>query len=265
MLPIWHRSNIALSRISGKWALIRSKGERVLEKIVTLPIMESSEKERDLTLDEDAAKTMLEERGIHTPRRRVCTTRAEARTALAELSGVQTKPVVVKVLDAAFPHKSDVGGVHLNITSPTALESALDAIDRLAPDRPLRYLIEEMLPSGLELIIGGTRNPSFGPTILVGLGGVVAEVLHDVSLRLAPLTSADASEMLDELAGRALLDGYRGQAGTNRADLIQVLLTISNLLATHPEITELDINPLRATTGGLYALDALIILNDAQT
>ena len=92
------------------------------------------------------------------------------------------------MLDAAFPHKSDVGGVHLNITSPTALESALDAIDRLAPDRPLRYLIEEMLPSGLELIIGGTRNPSFGPTILVGLGGVVAEVLHDVSLRLAPLT-----------------------------------------------------------------------------
>lgn len=211
-------------------------------------------------LDEDAAKTLLEDLGIRTPRRRACRRREEARAALAELSTASGRPVVVKVLDAAITHKSDVGGVHLGITSPEALEKALDAIDRLTLGRQPRYLLEEMLPSGLELIVGGKRDVSFGPTVLVGLGGVLAEVLGDVALRLAPLTSADAAQMLDELAGRALLDGYRGQPGVNREELVKVLLAVSRLLLAHPEVAELDINPLRATSAGLYALDALVIL-----
>lgn len=107
----------------------------------------------------------------------------------------------------------------------------------------------------------GPFDVDFGPTVLLGLGGVPAEALGDVALGLAPLTATDdAAEMLDKLAGRALLDGYREQPAVNRAELIQVLVTVGQLLVEHPEIAELDINPLRNTSTRLYALDALLIL-----
>jgi acyl-CoA synthetase (NDP forming) len=211
-------------------------------------------------LDENETLALLEEVGIRTPLRRACSSRREAHEAMAEVKRATGRPVVVKVLDASIMHKSDVGGVYLGVDTAEDLEAALDAIDLLVADRPPRYLVEEMLLPGLELIVGGTRDASFGQTVLLGLGGVLAEALGDVALRLAPVTIADAAEMLDELAGHALLDGYRGQPGVNRAELIQVLVTVGQLLVKHPEIAELDINPLLNTRAGLYALDALIIL-----
>ncbi len=212
-------------------------------------------------LDENAAKALLAEVGIRTPLRRACSTRQEALVALAEVQQATGRSVVVKVLDASITHKSDVGGVFLDINTPAALEQAMDTIDRLVVEHRPHYLVEEMLPAGLELIIGGTRDATFGPTILLGLGGIIAEALGDVALRLAPLTPADAAEMLDELAGHKLLAGFRGQPPVNRSALIRMLLTISQLMLKHPEIVELDINPLRNTSTGLYALDALIILH----
>lgn len=211
-------------------------------------------------LDENEALVLLEEVGIRTPLRRACSSRREAHEAMAEVKRATGRPVVVKVLDASIMHKSDVGGVYLGVDTAADLEAALDAIDLLVADRPPRYLVEEMLPPGLELIVGGTRDGSLGPAVLLGLGGVLAEALGDVALRLAPLTIADAAEMLDELAGHALLDGYRGHPAVNRAELIQVLVAVGQLLVKYPEIAELDINPLLNTRAGLYALDALIIL-----
>jgi acetyltransferase len=211
-------------------------------------------------LDENEALALLEKVGIRTPLRRACSSRRKAQQAWAEVKATTSRPAVVKVLDASIMHKSEVGGVYLGVDTAADLEAALDAIDRLVADRPPRYLVEEMLPPGLELIVGGTHDASFGPAVLLGLGGVLAEALGDVALRLAPVTAADAAEMLDELAGHALLDGYRGQPAVNRAELIQVLVAVGQLLVEHSEIAELDINPLLNTHAGLYALDALIIL-----
>ncbi len=212
-----------------------------------------------MPLDEHAAKTLLEGMGIRTPPRRVCEGRAATHVAFAELRAAG-RPIVAKVLDATITHKTDVGGVYLNIRTPEELDRALDGIGRLTADGTVRCLLEEMASPGVELIVGGKRDPVFGPTVLLGLGGVAAEALGDVALRLAPLTAVDATGMLDSLAGRILLDGYRGQPQVNRDELVAVLQAVGQLLVAHPEIAELDINPLRVTTGGLLALDALVIL-----
>jgi acetyltransferase len=142
-----------------------------------------------------------------------------------------------------------------------ALEAALNAIDRLAAPGAARYLVEELLPPGVDLIVGGLRDPSFGPAVLVGLGGVVAEALADTAVRLAPLSAGDGHEMLAELGGRQLLDGFRGGPAVDRDELVGVLRTVGELLCAHPEIAELDVNPLRATGEGLIAADALIVLD----
>ncbi len=205
-------------------------------------------------LDEAGAKDLLEALGIQTPNRRVCTAREEARRAFSELG----EKVVVKVLDPTITHKSEMGGVHVGVSSLEMLESALDAIDGLRANGRARYLIEMATP-GVELILGGTRDPSFGPTVLLGLGGVTAEAMGDVALRLAPLSMEDVDEMVDELSGKKLLEGFRGQPAVDRAKLTSALLAVSKLFVARPEITELDINPLRVTPDGLIALDALIL------
>ena len=206
-------------------------------------------------LDEDQAKRVLEGIGVRAPRRRVCASREQARAAVAEL-----RPAVVKVLDPAITHKTEVGGVHLGVEPGPSLQAALDAVDRLVS--PARYLVEELLPAGLDLIVGGLRDPSFGPVVLVGLGGVVAEALGDSSLRLAPLSAGDGHEMLEELRGRELLDGFRGGPTVDRDALVALLRSVGDLLLAHPEIAELDVNPLRATGGGeLIAADALIVVD----
>ncbi len=208
-------------------------------------------------LDEDQAKRVLEAAGMLAPRRRACASREQARAAAAELGPA----VVVKVLDPAITHKTEVGGVHVGVEPGPPLEAALDEIDRLAAPAAARYLIEELLPPGLDLIVGGVRDPAFGPAVLVGLGGVVAEALADTAMRLAPLSAGDGHEMLEELLGRKLLDGFRGGPRVDRDALVAVLRSIGELLAAHPEIAELDVNPLRAAGGALIAADALIVID----
>jgi acetate---CoA ligase (ADP-forming) len=202
-------------------------------------------------LDEAEAKTLLGQLGIPTPPRRSCSDRAEAHRALLELPG----PVVVKLLDATVTHKSDVGGVHLGIRDEAALDSALDALEALGATR---FLVESMAPAGVDLILGASRDPVFGPVVLIGLGGVVAEVLADVAIAPAPLSVDDAAALADELSGRALLDGFRGGPVADRTALGGVLAALGNLLVAHPLVDDVEINPLRVTADGLLALDAVL-------
>jgi acetyltransferase len=201
-------------------------------------------------LDEDQDKTLLGALGIATPPRRVCATREQAHAALAELSG----PVAVKLLDAGIAHKSDVGGVFLGVRDPAGLDRALDALEAAGHHR---FLVEAMAPPGVDLLAGASRDPVFGPVVLLGLGGVVAEALADVAVALAPLSAAQAAGLADQLAGRALLDGFRGGPVADRAALGTVLARLGGLLAAHPDISEVEINPLRITADGLVALDAV--------
>lgn len=205
-------------------------------------------------IDEAAAKEILGRLGVRSPARAVCQTRDEARAAFARIGG----KVVVKVIDAAILHKTEAGGVHVGIADAAALEGALDCIDAIpGPQRP--YLVEEMAPAGLELIVGAVRDPSFGPAIIVGLGGTAAEAMQDISRRLAPITPEDAHAMLDELRGKALLDGWRGAPAVDRSAIVDVLVTLARFIATNPGVREVEINPLRVYPDGCLALDALLM------
>jgi len=204
-------------------------------------------------LDEDEAKTLLNELGIATTPRRVCTDRAGAHRALTELPG----PVVVKLVDASITHKSDVGGVHLGVRDATGLDAALDALERIGATR---FMLETMAGPGIDLIAGASRDPVFGPIVLLGLGGITAEALADFVVAPAPITERAAAELGDQLAGRALLDGFRGGPVADRAQLGTVLAALGNLLADHPAIADVEINPLRVTVDGLIALDAVLTI-----
>jgi acetyltransferase len=206
-------------------------------------------------LDEDQAKTLLASLGVPAPPRRACRDRGEAHQALAELPG----PVAVKILDAEVSHKSDIGGVHLGVHDRAELDAALDALDRIAARR---YLVETMAPPGVDLIAGASRDPVFGPVVLVGLGGTAAEALADVAVAPAPLTPAQAGALTGEIAGRALLDGFRGGPVADRGAIGRILAALGDLLVCSPLLEAVEINPLRVTGEGLLALDAVVTFRD---
>lgn len=209
------------------------------------------------TYDENRAKGLLAEYGIRSPQRVLCHGRAEAVEAFERINA----PVVVKIAADDVPHKTEVGGVHLNIVDHKKLDEALDAIARIPTNDPGKILVEEMAPQGVELIVGGVRDPSWGVVVMVGLGGVLAEAVADSSVRLAPLADVDAEGMLNELRGRKLLDGFRNLPVCDRAAIVKVIKSIGQLLLEHPEITEVEVNPLRVNASGALALDALVVID----
>ncbi len=202
--------------------------------------------------DEDQAKSLLDRIGVGTTPRRACGSRAAAHTALDELGG----PVAVKILDAAVLHKTEIGGVHLGIRTADELDTALDALAAIGAER---YLVEAMAPAGVDLVLGARRDPVFGPILLLGLGGTTAEALADVAIRLAPVAPAEAAEMPAQLAGHALLDGWRGGPVLDPAELGRVVAALGDLLVANPDLAEIEVNPLRLTATGLVALDAVVI------
>ena len=204
--------------------------------------------------DEHAVKQLLEALGVPTPRRFVCSSHGEARAALEQL----TKPVVAKILAQEVSHKTELGGVQLDIADEQALACALAKLDAIPLTSPRRYLLEEMAPPGLELIVGGKRDASFGPTLMVGLGGILAEALRDTATRLAPVSLAEASEMLGELRAAPLLAGFRNSPPLDCRALTEAIVSVGNFLVLRPEVTELEINPLRVYPHGVLALDGLL-------
>lgn len=222
------------------------------------PTAASSETER-LTdpLDENAAKELIATIGIASPRRAVCNSRERASDAMLGF-GV---PVVVKILDPTITHKTELGGVHVGLQTQAALDTALDMIDAIPGDRTNRkYLVEEMAPPAVEIIIGATNDARFGPTVLLGLGGTAAEAMGDVTMRLAPLGWHEAASMIADLRGRELLEGWRGAPAVDRKGICAALVAVGDLMMRHGEIKELDLNPVRVYPDGLMALDALIVI-----
>ncbi|MGM0605275.1 MAG: acetate--CoA ligase family protein, partial [Halobacteriota archaeon] len=198
------------------------------------------------------------------PEYAVCSTPAEAVEA-AEAIGY---PVVVKVSSPSIAHKSEWAagaGIHLDCTGPAAVREAAETIRRAASDRGLDYeiLLEASIDTddGVETIVGGTDNPTFGPTVLFGLGGTHAELIDDVTYRLGPIDVETATEMTTELRGSDLLDGYRGGPVVDRTALARTVAAIGDVLAEREAIAEIEVNPLLATADDAVALDALIVLN----
>jgi acyl-CoA synthetase (NDP forming) len=214
-------------------------------------------------LDEPSGKALLAAYGIAVPRAVVVPGAAEVNGVLAQLTG----PFVVKVISPDILHKSDAGGVRVNL--PTAADVA-DAIRQMmrqpaiAESRIDGFLVEEMAPAGQEMMIGGLRDAHFGPLVMVGLGGIFVEVLADVAFRICPITPLDAEEMLAELKGAAILDGARGKKPLPKAAIIDTLLKMGGeggLLMRHAaDIKEADINPLIVSETGAVAVDARFVL-----
>jgi acetyl coenzyme A synthetase (ADP forming)-like protein len=206
---------------------------------------------------------LLRAYGIHPNPIKIATNRGEA-AVMAKQVGF---PAVFKVLSPDVVHKSDVGGVRLNIQTEEEAARTFDQLSRTLREAEPKarfqgVTVERMVMGGVETIIGMTRDPSFGPVVLFGLGGITVELLRDVSLRVAPLTDTDAQEMLREIRGYPLLDGYRGSSPVNQAMLRDVLHRISALALDFPEIQELDLNPVLAFPGDQPAvvLDARLKL-----
>lgn len=218
-------------------------------------------------LDEHAGKRLLAQFGLGVPNSVIVTGQSDVDAAISDLTG----PFAVKVMSPNILHKSDSGGVQINLADATAVR---DAISDMADTPAIRdavvdgYLIEDMAPSGEEVVIGGVLEPQFGPMIMVGLGGIFVEILADVAFRLCPITERDARAMMQELQGLPLLAGARGHTPVSQDAIIDALLRIGGdggLLMTHgADIAELDINPLIVSTNGAVAVDARIILTQGD-
>jgi len=214
-------------------------------------------------LDESAGKQLLSAFGINVPQSRVAKGIGDADAAM---SGLKV-PVVVKVMSPDILHKSDAGGVKINLQSVAEVKAAITGMltaPKIKGARIDGFLIEEMAPAGHELVIGGLRDPDFGPLVMVGLGGVFVEILKDVSFRLCPITRIDAEEMLAELKGVAILKGARGTKPASLDAIIDVLIKVGGddgLLMQHAaDISEADINPLIVSDTAAVAVDARFIL-----
>ena len=214
-------------------------------------------------IGEAAAKEIFSAYGINIPAGGSATTADEA-VALAEGIGY---PVVMKIASADVLHKSDMGGVKLNLGSADEVrdtyEGMMESIQHLLPEAKLDGVyIETMCREGREVIIGMTRDPQFGPLLMFGLGGIFVEVMKDVAFRLAPLTETEAMDMLKSTKSFALLEGVRGQAGVNIPAIINVIQRVSQLVTDFPVIAEMDINPFLVGAYGekSVAADARITL-----
>lgn len=209
---------------------------------------------------------LLDAYGIRINPLKAASTRGEA-AVLAKSVGF---PAALKVRSPDVVHKSDVGGVRLGIRSEEEAARVFDEIARSLREAEPKarfegVTVERMVAGGIETIVGMTRDPSFGPVVLFGLGGISVELLRDVSLRVAPLTDRDAEEMLGEIRGAKLLEGYRGALPVHREALLDVLHRVSLLALDNPEIAELDLNPVLAFPGEApaLALDARLKLAPA--
>lgn len=188
---------------------------------------------------------------------------ADAGAAL-QLADQVGYPLALKVVAPELSHKSDVGGVALNIQDGPALIAAMQAmaarLQARAPDvTPAGYLLQRMVTGGREVILGGKRDRAFGPVVLFGLGGIYVEVFNDAALRVAPITRADAADMLREPRGSRLLQGVRGELPADLGALADNLLRLSQLMLDLPDVQEVDINPLLAFSQGALAVDARIV------
>jgi acetyltransferase len=225
-------------------------------------ILGAAQERRNLLLSE--ALEVLEHYGIPTVRGRLVGDVQQAQAAAQEIG----YPVALKIVAEEISHKSDVGGVQLNLRNPEALAAAFDEmfshIRSIYPQAKLDgALVQPMVSGGQELILGGRQDPQFGPVVLVGLGGIFVEIIGEAVMRVAPITEGEARQMLEELRGVQILRGARGHGASDIDAIVEALLRVSQLLVDFPEIKELDINPLRvfAVGEGCRALDARVVIS----
>jgi succinyl-CoA synthetase beta subunit len=207
-------------------------------------------------LSEYDAKRVLREYGIPATREKLCRSAAEAVRAATEIGGrVALKPCSPEIL-----HKSETGCIHLNLSLASEIELAFASIQQQLGATDV--LVQEMVSGSREILVGMIRDDQFGPCVVLGMGGVLAEVIDDTVFRAAPFELLEAADMLDQLRSRKILQAFRGQKPVNRDMLCRILSAVGRMGVEQPAIREIDINPLMiATDGNPVAADALMVLS----
>ena len=208
-------------------------------------------------LTEFESKKLLEEIGIVIPLQELTSSKEETVSASEKIGF----PVVLKLMAEDIIHKSDTGAVKLNVKNREEVEGGYDELMKIHSDKEKLISVQKMADEPItELIIGMTTDAQFGPALMFGIGGILVEILEDVSFRIAPIEKYDAKEMIKEIKGFPILDGYRGKPKADIEAIIDVLMKISDLVTKHEEIYEMDLNPVFIYDKGLVCVDARIIL-----
>jgi len=232
-----------------------------MEGMLDKQILKQAKQENRAQLTEIESKGLLQEAGIPVIETKLARTKKEA-ISLSKRIGF---PIVLKIASPDIIHKSDSGGVRLGLTNITQVGNAYSEImlsirQRFPKARVQGVSLQKMARPGIEVIIGMSKDAQFGPVLMFGLGGILVEVLKDVSFRVAPITGKDAAEMIREIKGYPLLQGYRGQEPVDIPFLEQLIVKVSEFVERYPEIKELDLNPVFAYKDRAIAVDARIVL-----
>lgn len=228
-------------------------------------IIKKAQSENRTYLLEHESKTIMLEYKLPVTQFKV----AKSEDAAVKAADAIGYPVVLKILSPDVIHKSDVGGVLINVKNASEVREGYNAIissvKKHKENAQIRGIfVEEFAPKGIEVIIGAIKDPQFGPALMFGLGGIFVEVLKDVSFRVAPITKYDATEMIQEIKGYPILTGIRGQEACDVKALVNILLQISKLVMDYPVINQLDLNPVFSYSKGAKCVDARIILEDSN-
>ncbi|MSQ14989.1 MAG: acetyl-CoA synthetase [Dehalococcoidia bacterium] len=212
-------------------------------------------------LTEVESKEVLQDIGIPATTTLLAKSKEEAQS----LAGKIGYPVVLKIVSPDVVHKSDTGGVKLGLKTPEDVSQAYDEImsstkAHNAKANIFGVSVQKMAKSGTEVIVGMYKDAQFGPVLMFGLGGILVEVLKDVSFRIVPLTSRDAKQMIREIKAYPVLEGFRGIEPANLPALEETLLKLSSFVEEHEEVKEMDLNPIFAYKDGAIAVDARIVL-----
>ncbi|MGB2884995.1 MAG: acetate--CoA ligase family protein [Dehalococcoidia bacterium] len=224
-------------------------------------IISNARKDKRTVLTEIESKQLMSEAGIPVIESRLAKTKAQAISMSKEMGF----PLVLKIVSPGIIHKSDSGGVKLGLGNAAQVGRAYSEIVAAAkqanPKAKIHGVsVQKMAKPGVEVIMGMSKDDQFGPVLMFGLGGVFVEMLKDVAFRIVPLVRRDASQMIREIKGYPLLEGYRGQEPANITVLEDLLLKLSDFIDKTPEINELDLNPILAYSDGAVAVDARVIL-----
>ena len=209
-----------------------------------------------MTLSFEKTKQLLSKYKIPTVREAVISNTSEAFNFVRQ----NGYPVVLKIFSPKILHKTETGGVILNIQNKKLLLDAWKKISKIAKKEKANIVIQKQ-EQGIQIIMGAKRDPVFGPIVMFGLGGIFTEVLKDVSFRLAPINKKEAEEMIKEIKGYKILIGYRNQKKINILSIEKTLFNLSNLIVKEKEVREVDFNPVMANDKRIVIVDAKILIN----
>lgn len=222
-------------------------------------IIDSAVNRGQRALSEYESKQVLQAYGLPVTREKLVSSPESAIAAAGEIG----YPLVLKACAPDLMHKSEEGFVLLNLNDEAALLDAYNKLSGRLDKTEAGILVQEMISGNRELVVGLSRDPQFGPCVMLGLGGIMTEIFKDTVFRMAPIDAIEAADMAEQLKSRKILDAFRGQAPADRETLYRCLVAVGQIGLEHDAVQEIDINPLVVSTdGSVTAVDALIVLKN---